>query len=153
MRRCIDVRCGTVTVASCTPRRPMSFPSPLWPGVLRETTLRWVPSTRSPCVTQQGFDSLTRALIASTHLPQNSYDLALPQWAYSRGHCDSGSLLRLTWSADGTHVAGAGASGAVVFAHVVERRVEWANFVAVLDEHNRVKVTDLLNDSAVTPLL
>jgi WD40 repeat protein len=32
-------------------------------------------------------------------------------WAHSRSSTDSGSILSLKWAADGTHIAGAGASG------------------------------------------
>ncbi len=74
------------------------------------------------------------------------------QWVYSRGHADSGSLLRLCWSSDGTHVAAAGANGAVVFGQVVERRIEWANYAVALTENNHVTIHDVLNDGAVCTL-
>lgn len=40
----------------------------------------------------------------------------------------SGSLTSLVWTPDGTQLAGAGGNGAVVFAQVVERSLEWENF-------------------------
>ena len=43
------------------------------------------------------------------------------QWAYSREKTDSGSVLDISWTSDGTQFAGAGASGAVVFGQLVDR--------------------------------
>lgn len=70
-------------------------------------------------------------------------------WAYSRGRTESGSVLRISWTPDGTHAAAAGGNGAVCFAQVVDRRVEWANFAVQLNEHNHVVILDLLNDASL----
>jgi intraflagellar transport protein 80 len=70
-------------------------------------------------------------------------------WAYSRGRTESGSVLRISWTTDGTHAAIAGGNGAVCFAQVVDRRIEWANYSVQLNEHNHVLIRDMLNDASL----
>lgn len=72
---------------------------------------------------------------------------------YSRGHTDCGSVLRLSWTSDGTHVSGAGGNGAVVFGQVVDRALQWNNFSVTLNEQNHVLVHDVLNEASVRPSL
>jgi len=66
-------------------------------------------------------------------------------WTHSRSGCNSGSILAIDWSSDGTHLAGAGASGSVIFGQVVERKVEWKNWEVNLDEANHIQVFDVLS--------
>jgi len=66
------------------------------------------------------------------------------QWAYSREKTQSGSILDISWTSDGTQFAGAGANGAVVFGQLVDRRVAWESLEAALDENNHIKVFDVL---------
>jgi len=68
-------------------------------------------------------------------------------WAHSRSRVNSGSILSVDWTSDGTHLAGAGASGAVCFGQVVDRSLEWKNFEVMLNEKNQVIVHDVLNDN------
>lgn len=71
-------------------------------------------------------------------------------WTHSRTRtADSGSLLALDWTVDGTHLAAAGASGAVCFGHLVDRSVEWKQFEATLNEANQIIVQDVTNDNHV----
>jgi len=42
-------------------------------------------------------------------------------WSHSFDKPESGSILNLSWSNDGTTVAGAGGNGAVIFGHIVDR--------------------------------
>ena len=53
-------------------------------------------------------------------------------WSYSRNTLDSGSILNLSWSSDGTDVAGAGGNGSVVLAQLVDRQLDWKNIQATL---------------------
>lgn len=70
-------------------------------------------------------------------------------WVYSRSNTETGSLFNLSWSADGTMVAGAGGNGAVCFGQIVERQKQWQNFTLVLNENNHVVVHDVMNESTV----
>uniref|UniRef100_A0A061RJ59 Intraflagellar transport protein 80-like n=1 Tax=Tetraselmis sp. GSL018 TaxID=582737 RepID=A0A061RJ59_9CHLO len=66
-------------------------------------------------------------------------------WAYSKAKPrGSGGLLSLAWSPDSTMVAGAGGSGAVVFAQLVDVELESGRLSARLDDANRVAVHDAL---------
>jgi intraflagellar transport protein 80 len=48
-------------------------------------------------------------------------------WSHSRETPDCGSIMNISWTTDGTQLAGAGGNGAVVFAQVVERTLEWGD--------------------------
>merc|ERR1712166_933018 len=65
-------------------------------------------------------------------------------WAHSREKTKSGSVLKLSWTSDGTQLSGAGANGQVVFGQLVDRHIEWGSFDVCLDENDHVKVTDTL---------
>jgi len=67
-------------------------------------------------------------------------------WTYSFSKIDSGSLFKLSWSSDGTTVAGAGGNGSVVFGSIIDRTVNWKNIEVKLDENNKLVVTDFQND-------
>ena len=67
-------------------------------------------------------------------------------WTYSFNKIDSGSLFKLSWSSDGTTVAGAGGNGNVVFGTIIDRTVNWKNIEVRLDENNKLIVTDFQND-------
>eukprot|EP00753_Platysulcus_tardus_P016304 PLAT5593.1.p1 GENE.PLAT5593.1~~PLAT5593.1.p1 ORF type:complete len:772 (-),score=389.49 PLAT5593.1:1637-3952(-) len=68
-------------------------------------------------------------------------------WVASRAKADCGSVLSISWTADSTQLAGAGGNGAVVFGHVVERKLEWKNLQVTLVEGNAIRVFDVLNES------
>ena len=67
-------------------------------------------------------------------------------WTYSFNKIDSGSLFKLSWSSDGTTVAGAGGNGSVIFGTIIDRTVTWKNIEVRLDENNKLIVTDFQND-------
>lgn len=69
-------------------------------------------------------------------------------WVHSRGNVKAGSIMALDWTADGTHVAGAGASGAVVFGQIVDRHLEWKNYEIRLNENNQIVVRDVINENS-----
>jgi len=66
-------------------------------------------------------------------------------WSHSFDKPQSGSLLKLSWSSDGTVVAGSGGNGAVVFGYMVDKKVNWNNIEAILDEDDKITVSDYLN--------
>ena len=45
-------------------------------------------------------------------------------WTYSFNKIDSGSLLKLSWTSDGTTVAGAGGNGSVIFGSIIDETKE-----------------------------
>ena len=67
-------------------------------------------------------------------------------WTYSFNKIDSGSIFQLSWSGDGTTVAGAGGNGSVVFGSIIDRTVSWKNIEVRLDENNKLIVTDFQTD-------
>jgi intraflagellar transport protein 80 len=57
---------------------------------------------------------------------------------------ECGSVFNIAWTPDGTQMACAGGSGAVVFGHIINRRFEWKNYeVTILDDH-KIKVHDVV---------
>lgn len=71
-------------------------------------------------------------------------------WAHSSDFIGTGSLYGLSWTADGTQVAGAGASGKLVFGQRVGKRVFWDKMQAETKDLRRVLVTDLTGDAKVS---
>lgn len=67
-------------------------------------------------------------------------------WSHSFDKPKSGSLLSLSWSNDGTTVAAAGGNGSVTFGYMVDRQLTYANIEAVLDQDNKINVTDCLHE-------
>lgn len=52
-------------------------------------------------------------------------------WSHSLDKPATGSIYKIAWSSDGTQVAGACGNGHVIFAHVIERRIEWKEFEVI----------------------
>lgn len=67
-------------------------------------------------------------------------------WTYSRERTNSGSIFNISWTLDGTLVAGAGGNGAVVLGQVVDKRLEWQNIVATLRETNAIHIQNVNSD-------
>ena len=67
-------------------------------------------------------------------------------WSHSFDKPQAGSLLDLSWSNDGTILAGAGGSGAVTFGYIVDRKLNWNNIEAFLDEDEKITVIDYLHE-------
>ncbi len=67
-------------------------------------------------------------------------------WSHSFDKPNSGSILNLSWSNDGTTVAGAGGNGSVTFGYIVDRHMSYASFEAILDENNKINITDCLHE-------
>nr|XP_022919132.1 intraflagellar transport protein 80 homolog [Onthophagus taurus] len=68
-------------------------------------------------------------------------------WSQSLEKPSTGCIYKISWSSDGTQLAGACANGHVLFAHIVERQVSYLNYVATVTERKVVVVKDVLNDA------
>ncbi|XP_008307942.1 intraflagellar transport protein 80 homolog [Cynoglossus semilaevis] len=68
-------------------------------------------------------------------------------WSYALEKPNTGSVFTIAWSADGTQLAGACGNGHVIFAHVVEQRWEWKNFVITLTKRRTMQVRNVTNDA------
>ncbi|XP_032237699.1 intraflagellar transport protein 80 homolog isoform X2 [Nematostella vectensis] len=71
-------------------------------------------------------------------------------WSYALEKPNTGSIFNIAWSNDGTQLAGACGNGQVIFAHVIERRLEWKNFEMTVTERKSINVRDVVNDSKDT---
>eukprot|EP00501_MAST-03F_sp_TOSAG23-6_P000802 GSMAST32.ASY1.ANO1.832.1 assembled CDS len=69
-------------------------------------------------------------------------------WSYSRSRLQSGSLLRLAWTDDGTSCAGAGGVGSVIISTLVNRRLEWKNIEVTLTDANRIEVMNCMTENS-----
>lgn len=68
------------------------------------------------------------------------------QWSYTLEKPNTGSIFNIAWSSDGTQLAGACGNGQVIFAHVIERRLEWKNFEVTVTDRKSIIVRDVTND-------
>lgn len=67
-------------------------------------------------------------------------------WSHSFDKPQCGSVLSLSWSNDGTVVAGAGGNGAVLFGSIIDRQLSWSHIEATLDQENRININDCLHE-------
>ncbi len=67
-------------------------------------------------------------------------------WSHSFDKPQAGSILNMSWSNDGTILVGAGGSGAVPFGYIVDRKLNWNNIEALLDEDDKITVIDYLHE-------
>lgn len=68
-------------------------------------------------------------------------------WSRCLEKPNTGCIYNMSWSADGTQLAAACANGQVLFAHVIERHVHYANFTASLTERKTVTVHDVQEEA------
>ncbi|NXD38409.1 IFT80 protein, partial [Copsychus sechellarum] len=68
-------------------------------------------------------------------------------WSYALEKPNTGSIFAISWSIDGTQLAGACGNGQVIFAHVVEQHWEWKNFEITLIKRRTMKVHNVINDA------
>lgn len=71
-------------------------------------------------------------------------------WTHSFDKPQCGSLLDLSWTNDGTVVSGAGGNGGVAFGYIVDRKLNWSNIEAVLDEDDKISVSDYVHQMEKT---
>ncbi|XP_030758483.1 intraflagellar transport protein 80 homolog isoform X1 [Sitophilus oryzae] len=68
-------------------------------------------------------------------------------WSRSLEKPNTGSIYKMSWSNDGTQLAGACANGHVFFAHVIERHSHYLNYTASLSERKVVTVRNIMDDT------
>ena len=68
-------------------------------------------------------------------------------WSHSLDKPSCGSLLNIGWSNDSTQLAATCGNGQILFADVIERRVEWKNLEVVVAEDRLIKVRDVLTEA------
>ncbi|KAJ8598728.1 hypothetical protein CTAYLR_010223 [Chrysophaeum taylorii] len=68
-------------------------------------------------------------------------------WSCCREHAGGGSILDISWTTDGTQLAGASGTGAIVLGQLVDRCHEWNYFEVTLETPRLVVVNDLSNDT------
>nr|XP_002194885.4 intraflagellar transport protein 80 homolog isoform X2 [Taeniopygia guttata] len=68
-------------------------------------------------------------------------------WSYALEKPSTGSIFAISWSIDGTQLAGACTNGQVIFAHVVEQHWEWQNFLITLIKRRTMKVHNVINEA------
>eukprot|EP00906_Rhabdomonas_costata_P015489 RCo022262 len=69
-------------------------------------------------------------------------------WSHCRENTNTGSIFSLAWTPDCTQLACAGGSGAVCFAQLVDRRVEYRHLNLLLTEGNKVRVENVSSDTS-----
>jgi len=72
-------------------------------------------------------------------------------WSCCQANTNTGSIVNLAWTADGTHVAGAGGNGTVCFAQLADKRLEWGNLEIVVTGSDTIETMDL-NSEVAEPL-
>ena len=68
-------------------------------------------------------------------------------WTHCKERTESGSIMKIAWTSDGTQFAGAGGNGSVLLAQVVDRVQEWKNVEVQLVEPKKLRVTDAANET------
>ncbi|TPX52368.1 hypothetical protein CcCBS67573_g09888 [Chytriomyces confervae] len=66
-------------------------------------------------------------------------------WSYAVEKPECGSIFNIAWTPDGTQVACAGGNGAVVFGHVIDRRLEWKNYEVTLMDDRKIRVHEVVH--------
>ncbi|KAJ3196529.1 Intraflagellar transport protein 80, partial [Entophlyctis luteolus] len=68
-------------------------------------------------------------------------------WSNAVEKPECGSIFSIAWTPDGTQIACGGGNGAVVFGHIIGRRLEWKNYEVTLLDDRRVRVYEVINGS------
>lgn len=66
-------------------------------------------------------------------------------WSHTLTKPNSGSILCISWTPDGTQIACGGGSGAVIFGNVIDRQLDWKNYEFVISDDHKIIVNDVLN--------
>ncbi|KAG8223857.1 hypothetical protein J437_LFUL005420, partial [Ladona fulva] len=67
-------------------------------------------------------------------------------WSHYQEKPQTGSVLALSWSADGTRLIGACSNGHVILAHTIDCRLEWKHIEVSLPGKRIIMVKDILDD-------
>ena len=68
-------------------------------------------------------------------------------WCHGMERTSYGSIMNIAWSNDGTQVAAACFDGNVLFAHCIEKNLEWCEYEASQVSRKTLKVRNVLNDA------
>ncbi|KAJ9526633.1 hypothetical protein QJQ45_017601 [Haematococcus lacustris] len=68
-------------------------------------------------------------------------------WAHSKSHLKCGSLLSISWTADGTQLAAAGGTGAIMHGQVVDIALEDGRVRVNLEDSCKLLVQDILSET------
>nr|CAH8839961.1 unnamed protein product [Trichobilharzia regenti] len=68
-------------------------------------------------------------------------------WMYNLEKTQTGSILSIKWSSDGTQIACAGGNGRIVNGQIINRRTEWNGYEACVIDEKTVVVNNLHNES------
>ncbi|KAB7494111.1 Intraflagellar transport protein 80-like protein [Armadillidium nasatum] len=68
-------------------------------------------------------------------------------WCHSLEKPNTGSIFNLAWSTDGTQVAGACGNGHVLFAHIIDKHLEWKNYEATIINKTTVSLRNVTNEA------
>ncbi|CAH8502920.1 unnamed protein product [Heterobilharzia americana] len=68
-------------------------------------------------------------------------------WIHSIEKTQTGSILSIKWSIDGTQIACAGGNGRIISGQIIDRRIEWNGFEACVTDEKTVIVHNLRNES------
>eukprot|EP00899_Mesostigma_viride_P006413 jgi/Mesvir1/15773/Mv03342-RA.1 len=68
-------------------------------------------------------------------------------WMYSKAKTDTGSILNMSWTSDGTEVAGAGGNGSLCFGQLIDRVAETMRIRASLEDSKTIRIQDVLNET------
>lgn len=68
-------------------------------------------------------------------------------WTNCRERLQAGSMLSIAWTSDGTQFSCASGTGAIVFAQVVDRRLEWKDWEVTLVDPRKIRVQDVANET------
>jgi intraflagellar transport protein 80 len=71
-------------------------------------------------------------------------------WTQCQANTQSGSVVHIAWTADGTHLAGAGGNGTVCFGQLLERRLEQGKLEVTLTSADQIETTDLESERPET---
>ena len=68
-------------------------------------------------------------------------------WCHGLERSTTGSIMNVSWSDDGTQVAAACFDGKILFAHCIEKHLQWHEFEAVQVSRKTITVRNVLNDA------
>ncbi|XP_065841132.1 intraflagellar transport protein 80 homolog [Oscarella lobularis] len=69
-------------------------------------------------------------------------------WSHSLEKVPTGSVLNISWTSDGTQLAGACGGGQVLLAQIIDRRLEWRNLEVLVQDESQIDVRDLASNFA-----
>jgi intraflagellar transport protein 80 len=68
-------------------------------------------------------------------------------WSHCCERVNTGSIMRIAWTADGTQLVTGGGSGSVSIAQIVDRKLHWGNFTVTLSDGKKLHIQDVVRDT------